>query len=66
LQRDPIDLAFLAPLVERSRAALGGADFASAERDGGTLRYDEVIEEARSWLSARPPGKPISCASTDP
>ena len=52
LQRDPTDQAFLLPLVDRSRNALGATAFLGAERAGSALRYDEVIEEVRSWLEA--------------
>ena len=55
LRRDPIDEAFLVPLVSRSRAELGDTAFASAERDGAALYYDEAIDETRKWLEPAPP-----------
>jgi predicted ATPase/class 3 adenylate cyclase len=66
LHRDPIDMAFLTPLVERCRAALGSATFAAAEREGAVLRYDESIEEARAWLAPATAVPAISSASRDP
>ncbi len=66
LQRDPTDEAFLAPLVDRSRVTLGGTAFAAAERDGGALRYDEAIEEARTWLAAALELPTVNSAPTDP
>jgi len=55
LQRDPTDQAFLLPLVDRSRNALGANAFLESERAGGALRYDEIIEEVRNWLEGGPP-----------
>jgi tetratricopeptide (TPR) repeat protein len=55
LQRDPTDQAFLLPLVDRSRDALGVGAFLEAERAGGALRYDEIIEEVRGWLEGGAP-----------
>ena len=52
-QREPADAAFLAPLIRRTREALGAAAFAAAESAGGLLSYDEAIAEARSWLEQR-------------
>jgi len=53
-QREPVDEAFLAPLIRRTREALGAAAFAAAESAGRSLSYDEAIAEARSWLELRP------------
>ena len=49
-QREPVDEAFLAPLIQRTREKLGAAAFAEAESAGRSLSYDEAIAEARSWL----------------
>jgi predicted ATPase/class 3 adenylate cyclase len=51
LQRDPTDQAFVMPLVERSRLALGEAPFAAAERAGCALGYDEAVGEVGAWLA---------------
>jgi tetratricopeptide (TPR) repeat protein len=51
--RQPPDEAFLAPLIARTRVALGAVVFAAAESAGRALSYDEVIAEARSWLEQR-------------
>jgi hypothetical protein len=52
-QREPVDEAFQAPLIRRTRDALGAAAFAAAESAGRSLSYDEAIAEARSWLEQR-------------
>jgi predicted ATPase/class 3 adenylate cyclase len=52
MHRDPADEAFLAPLVARSREALGAAAFTAAERTGRSLAYKNALPEARAWLSA--------------
>ncbi len=53
-QREPVDEAFQAPLIRRTREALGAAVFAAAESAGRSLSHDEAIAEARSWLELRP------------
>jgi non-specific serine/threonine protein kinase len=52
-QPEPVDEAFQAPLIRRTREALGAAAFAAAESAGRSLSYDEAIAEARSWLEQR-------------
>jgi non-specific serine/threonine protein kinase len=52
-QREPVDKVFLAPLIQRTREALGAAGFAAAESAGRSLSYDEAIAETRSWLEQR-------------
>ena len=49
--RDVTDAAFLAPLLERARAALGHADSAHAQAAGRALTYAEVMVELRLWLA---------------
>jgi tetratricopeptide (TPR) repeat protein len=51
LRRDPADQAFLDPLMERARQALGNSKFASAEEKGRTLPLDAALAEARRELS---------------
>jgi predicted ATPase/class 3 adenylate cyclase len=51
LQRDPTDEAFLAPLIEAARRALGNAAYEAAERAGRALGFEQGIDEARSWLT---------------
>ena len=53
LRRDPVDAAFLAPLVRRSREALGEKAFAAAEGDGRKAGYEEAMAMARTWLDQR-------------
>jgi predicted ATPase len=50
IHRDPADEAFLAPLIEKTRNALGAAQFSAAEASGRALSYDEAMAEARAWL----------------
>jgi predicted ATPase len=52
-RREPVDAAFLAPLIGRTREALGAATFAAAESAGRSLSYGEAIVEARAWLEQR-------------
>lgn len=53
LHRDPTDEAFLAPLIEKARAALGASAFAAAEATGRELAYEEAIAQAQAWLVKR-------------
>ncbi|MFO1308394.1 MAG: tetratricopeptide repeat protein [Burkholderiales bacterium] len=50
LQRDPTDEAFLVPLIDQARAALGAA-FEALEREGRAWSYEQGIREARAWLA---------------
>jgi predicted ATPase len=50
---EPADAAFLAPLVARTREALGASPFAEAEFAGRSLSYDDAIAEAGAWLAQR-------------
>lgn len=49
-QREPVDEAFVAPLMASARAALGDAAFAAAEILGQALSYEAAILEVRQWL----------------
>jgi len=53
LRRDPVDAAFLSPLVRRSREALGENAFAAAEGDGRKASYEEALAMARACLDPR-------------
>jgi predicted ATPase/class 3 adenylate cyclase len=53
LHRDPADEAFLAPRVERTRSMLGAEEFASAERAGRAMGYEQATHAAREWLERR-------------
>ena len=53
LHRDPTDEAFLAPLIEKTRAALGAAGFDAAEAAGRAVSYEAATAEARAWLENR-------------
>jgi hypothetical protein len=50
IRRDAADEAFLRPLVQTARDALGAKEFASAVAAGRRLGYDKAIDEAKSWL----------------
>jgi len=50
LHREPVDEAFLEPLIAQTREALGEAAFAAAEASGRTLSYESALAEARAWL----------------
>jgi non-specific serine/threonine protein kinase len=52
LRRDPADEAFLAPLIEMAKAALGATAFAADEAAGRALTYRFAIEKVRAWLAA--------------
>jgi hypothetical protein len=48
--REPMDEAFLPPLLARARKALGEAAFSASEAAGRALSYDEAVAEIRDWL----------------
>jgi tetratricopeptide (TPR) repeat protein len=50
LHRDPADDAFLAPLMDKVRNALGPTHLTSAERAGRAMSYAEALADARGWL----------------
>ena len=50
LRRDPADEAFLAPLVQKTRSALGTEAFERAESHGRDLPYTTAMSLARGWL----------------
>ncbi len=49
-RRDLPDAAFLAPLVEKAKRALGQADYDAALAAGRALSYDEAVAEMTNWL----------------
>jgi tetratricopeptide (TPR) repeat protein len=53
LQRDPVDEAFLVPLIGQAREALGAAEFDSAATSGRARGYEEAMAELRAWLTDR-------------
>jgi predicted ATPase/class 3 adenylate cyclase len=53
LKRDPADDAFLRPLVEQAREALGASAFDAAKTAGHALGYEEAMTEVRAWLEGR-------------
>ena len=49
-QREPVDEAFVAPLVARTRAALSPAAYDAALAEGRALPFDDAFAEAQAWL----------------
>jgi len=52
LRRDPADEAFLAPLMENARRALGESAFRAAEAEGRALAPEDATTRTRAWLAA--------------
>jgi predicted ATPase/DNA-binding SARP family transcriptional activator len=52
LRRDAADEAFLAPLIAKTRQALGVDQFAIAQATYGKLPLQEMLRKGRSWLNA--------------
>ena len=48
--REPVDEAFIAPLMAAAEAALGPAEFALARAQGWALGRDAAITEVKCWL----------------
>jgi predicted ATPase/class 3 adenylate cyclase len=48
--REPMNEAFLPPLLARAREALGDAAFAASESAGRALSHERAMSEARAWL----------------
>ena len=51
-RRDQPDVAFLAPLVERAKCALGQVDYDAALAAGRALSYEEAVAEMTKWLES--------------
>ena len=49
-QREPVDEAFVAPLMAKAEAALGPAAFAEAQAQGWALKPDAAIADVKQWL----------------
>ena len=52
-RHDPVDEAFIAGWMARSREAIGAAAFDAAEAEGKALGYDAAIVERDRWLAIR-------------
>jgi len=50
-RHDPVDEAFIAGWMARSREAIGTAAFGAAEAEGKALGYDVAMAERNRWLS---------------
>ena len=51
-RHDPVDEAFIAGWMARSREAIGAAAFDAAEAEGKALGYDAAMAERDRWLRA--------------
>ena len=51
-QREPVDEAFIAPLLETAQRALGGTRYAAAQSEGASWGHDDAIARVRQWLVA--------------
>ncbi len=49
-RRDLPDAAFLAPLIERARHAMGPVEYDAAVAAGRALSYDDAVAEMTNWL----------------
>jgi tetratricopeptide (TPR) repeat protein len=50
--REPMDKAFLPPLMARVREALGAAAYTSSDAAGRKLAYEQAMADARAWLES--------------
>ena len=50
LRRDAADEAFLRPLMERTRVALGSEPYLNLEDGGRRLPLPDALSRARAWL----------------
>ena len=51
LRRDPADESFIAPLMARTRSAIGAQAFVEAEAKGRGITPDAAMSLAKDWLS---------------
>jgi predicted ATPase/class 3 adenylate cyclase len=51
IYRDPVDDAFLQPLIARTRDALGAGPAAAEEQAGRDAGYKAALAEVRAWLA---------------
>ena len=58
-QREPMESLYLAPLIARTRDALGTEGFSAAERPGRRLSYEEAIAQARELVDESVGSDPI-------
>jgi predicted ATPase/DNA-binding winged helix-turn-helix (wHTH) protein len=50
IRREPIDEAFLAPLLAQARQTLGSAAFDAIEAAGRATSYEAAMEDVKRWL----------------
>ena len=53
-QREPVDEAFIAPLMARSQASMAHDMFAAAQTAGHELGFESSLGEVRQWLVRTP------------
>jgi predicted ATPase/class 3 adenylate cyclase len=66
LTRDPVDEAFLAPLVARARDALASQAFDALHARGAAIPYERGIADVRAWLEGRSAAPATSSAPSSP
>ena len=49
-RREPVDEAFIAPLIARAKSVLGPRAFSTAESLGSKLSHEAAVGEVRRWL----------------
>ena len=49
-QREPVDEAFVAPLVAKARSAMGNVGFDAAQAEGEAWSHDTAIHQVQQWL----------------
>jgi predicted ATPase/DNA-binding winged helix-turn-helix (wHTH) protein len=55
IQREPVDEAFIAPLIARVKARMGESAFEAAHAGGHALDADASLAEVKQWLDKEPP-----------
>lgn len=58
IQREPVDEAFIAPLLAQVREHLGAAAYADAHDAGHSLSAESAMAEVRAWLAHEPVSAP--------
>jgi len=53
MHTEPADEAFIAPLIAKTREALGASAYATAEAAGRSLSDQAALAQARAWLTDR-------------
>ncbi|HVO89913.1 MAG TPA: winged helix-turn-helix domain-containing protein [Casimicrobiaceae bacterium] len=54
IRHEPVDEAFVTPWIERTRAALGDAQFEALQSEGWGMTYAVAVAELDAWLASAP------------